>query len=113
MIVPDEVLPLEHEVKLYHRVSWNGGHLIGTAFGGPGERIKLVGTLEKFDQAQKGTPPLNDYRKPESYFGYLQQSPHSNHRKYTRSATYHYGHSPKMTCHPTSGRRPIGADHDP
>ncbi|RFS85503.1 hypothetical protein D0T12_10755 [Actinomadura spongiicola] len=60
--------PLEHEVKLYHRVNWNGGHLIGTAFGGPGERINLVGMLEKLNQAQKGTTPLNNYRKLESYF---------------------------------------------
>ncbi|GAA4229890.1 hypothetical protein GCM10022254_23370 [Actinomadura meridiana] len=61
-------LPMSHEVDLYHDVRWNGGHLIGTAFGGPGERINLVSMLEKLNKAQKGTSLLNNYRKLESYF---------------------------------------------
>ncbi|TYB43614.1 DNA/RNA non-specific endonuclease [Actinomadura chibensis] len=69
-------LPMAHEVQLYHDVKWNGGHLIGTALGGPGERINLVAMLEKLNQAQKGTTPLNNYRKMEEYLIAILDRPH-------------------------------------
>jgi hypothetical protein len=67
---------MPHEVKLYQDVNWNGGHLVGTAFGGPGERLNLVSMLETLNQSQKGASLLNNYRKLEEYFIAVLDRPH-------------------------------------
>ncbi len=47
--------PEPNEVLLFSDVEWNGGHLIATAMGGPGERINMVSMLESLNKAQKGS----------------------------------------------------------
>ncbi len=63
--------PEPHEVVLYEDVGWNGGHLAGTEFDGPGEYINMVPMLETLNQRQAGSTFLDNYRALEEHWGDL------------------------------------------
>jgi hypothetical protein len=67
--------PEPNEVLLFSDVKWNGGHLIATAMGGPGERINMVSMLESLNKAQIGGTPLNNFRSLEQAFEELLDRP--------------------------------------
>jgi hypothetical protein len=68
--------PLPHEVVLFEDVGWNGGHLAGTEFDGPGEYINMVPMLEDLNQRQAGTTLANNFRALEEHWGdLLSQTP--------------------------------------
>jgi hypothetical protein len=66
--------PLPGEIRLYEDVNWNGGHFLGTEYGGAGERLNVTPMLEALNQAQKGTGHLTNFRRLEIHWnGLLEQ----------------------------------------
>ncbi|HUQ54490.1 DNA/RNA non-specific endonuclease [Lentzea sp.] len=61
--------PLPGEVQLFEDVGWNGGHLAGTEFDGPGEYINMVPMLESLNQRQAGTTIADNFRALEEHWG--------------------------------------------
>lgn len=61
--------PEPHEVQLYEDVGWNGGHLAGTEFDGPGEYINMVPMLETLNQHQPGSTLADNFRALEEHWG--------------------------------------------
>ncbi|MEU6580758.1 alpha/beta hydrolase [Nocardia sp. NPDC046763] len=59
------------EVVLFKTVAFNGGHLFGTEFGGPGEAINMVPMLESLNQDPGNTTPLDNWRKLEGHWEHL------------------------------------------
>ncbi|UGT58281.1 DNA/RNA non-specific endonuclease [Nocardia asteroides] len=57
--------PTPQEVFLFEIVSFNGGHLFGTEFDGPGEAINMVPMLELLNQSQPDTTPEDNWRRLE------------------------------------------------
>ncbi|WP_278261850.1 DNA/RNA non-specific endonuclease [Nocardia sp. AG03] len=57
--------PTPQEAFLYEIVSFNGGHLFGTEFDGPGEAINMVPMLELLNQSQSNTTPTDNWRRLE------------------------------------------------
>jgi uncharacterized protein YukE len=63
--------PLPGEIIQYQDVNWNGGHFIGTEYGGAGERLNVTPMLETLNQAQKGTSYLTNFRRLEMHWNDL------------------------------------------
>ncbi|WNV89513.1 DNA/RNA non-specific endonuclease [Umezawaea sp. Da 62-37] len=61
--------PEPHEVRLYEDVGWNGGHLAGTEFDGPGEYVNMVPMLESLNQHQPGSTLADNFRALEEHWG--------------------------------------------
>ncbi|WP_216915025.1 DNA/RNA non-specific endonuclease, partial [Nocardia noduli] len=57
--------PSPEEVVLFAAVAFNGGHLFGTEFDGPGEAINMVPMLESINQGQTGATPTDSWRRME------------------------------------------------
>ncbi|MEU4767759.1 DNA/RNA non-specific endonuclease [Actinosynnema sp. NPDC023794] len=60
--------PEHHEAVLYEDVGWDGGHLFGTQFDGPGEYINMVPMLESLNRHQGGSHFVSNYRALEDKF---------------------------------------------
>ncbi|MEY9211664.1 DNA/RNA non-specific endonuclease [Thermobifida halotolerans] len=69
--------PQSGEVPLYENARWNGGHLVGTQFNGPGERINMVPMLEAINQAKipNANHVNNFYRLEEHWADLLRRQP--------------------------------------
>lgn len=63
--------PSLSEVILYAAVTFDGGHLFGTEFGGPGEAINMVPMLTSLNQDPGETTPLDNWRKLEGHWEHL------------------------------------------
>ncbi len=61
--------PTPQEVVLYEDVGWNGGHLAGTEFDGPGEYVNMVPMLENLNQFQAGSTLADNFRAMEVHWG--------------------------------------------
>jgi hypothetical protein len=74
-------LPEDHEVQLFDDVRWQGGHLVATAVGGPGERINIIPMLESLNQFEKNGSPLTNFRSLEHELNKLldRPDPHKVH----------------------------------
>ncbi|WP_040804512.1 alpha/beta hydrolase [Nocardia concava] len=59
------------EAILFETVRFNGGHLFGTEFGGPGEALNMVPMLESLNQDPGNTTPLDNWRKLEGHWEHL------------------------------------------
>lgn len=54
--------------EMYKKVAWNGGHLIGTKFGGTGHAVNLVAQLKSTNQHVKGPDrPMVNFRDLEIF----------------------------------------------
>ncbi|WP_067561563.1 WXG100-like domain-containing protein [Nocardia acidivorans] len=63
--------PSLSEVILYAAVTFDGGHLFGTEFGGPGEAINMVPMLASLNQDPGETTPLDNWRRLEGHWEHL------------------------------------------
>lgn len=63
--------PSLSEVILYAAVTFDGGHLFGTEFGGAGEAINMVPMLTSLNQDPGETTPLDNWRKLEGHWEHL------------------------------------------
>ncbi|MFE3696649.1 alpha/beta hydrolase [Nocardia tengchongensis] len=85
------------EAILFEAVRFNGGHLFGTEFGGPGEAINMVPMLESLNQDPGNTTPLENWRKLEGHWEHLLAQDPPPKLNVKISLDYD-PHSPEMTA---------------